>query len=231
MLIEINDQKKMNMKDYIYNTLKENILYFNLKPGSKLKKSVLIKEFNVSRTPIREALAKLKEENLINIYPQRGSFVSLIDINSVENSKFMREKLEISNLRKSCEMLTEKDLFELQTNVLMQEVCLKRDDYICFYKYDNEFHKTLFNCSERTDIWRTINKSSMDLNRMRILSLKTNFNRPDVLTDHEEILGAVKRRDIKNSEKAMKAHMDRIVFDTEKMLEDYKSYFKINKSR
>ena len=93
MLIERIDRKtkKMNMKDYIYNTLKENILYFNLKPGKKLNKSDLIKEFNVSRTPIREAFAKLAEENLINIYPQRGSFVSLIDFNSVENFKFVRD--------------------------------------------------------------------------------------------------------------------------------------------
>jgi len=233
MLIERINQKneKMNMKNYIYNTLKENILYFNLKPGKKLKKSDLIKEFNVSRTPIREAFAKLAEENLINIYPQRGSFVSLIDFNSVENFKFVRESLEISNIKKTCEMVTQKDLFELQTNIEMQEMCLKRDDHICFYKYDNEFHKTLFSCSERADIWRIINKSSMDLNRMRILSLKSNFNRPDVLSDHKEILEAVKTKHVKNSEKAMKDHMDRIVFDTEKMLDDYKSYFRLNKSR
>ncbi|CCU80924.1 regulatory protein GntR, HTH [Halanaerobium saccharolyticum subsp. saccharolyticum DSM 6643] len=232
MLIKITDHKKenMNMKNYIYNILKENILYFNLKPGKKLKKSVFIKEFNVSRTPIREAFAKLEEEKLINIYPQRGTFVSLIDINSVENFKFVREKLEISNLIKSCEMLNQKDILELQTNIEMQEICLKRDDHVCFYKYDNEFHKMLFNCSGRADVWETINKSSMDLNRMRILSLYTNFNRPDVLSDHKEILEAVKSRNIKNSEKAMKAHMDRIVFDTEKMVNDYKNYFKLNKS-
>ena len=71
----------------------------------------------------------------------------------------------------------------------------------------------------------------MDLNRMRILSLKTNFNRPDVLSDHKEILEAVKSRNVNNSEKAMKAHMDRIVFDIKKMLDDYKSYFKLNNGR
>lgn len=227
-LMYFNKYKEMNMKNYIYNTLKENILYFNLKPGKRLEKQEIIKKFNVSRTPIREAFAKLKEEKLLDIYPQSGTFVSLIDIPSVEKSKFMRESLEISNLEKSCRELTEKDFFELETNMKMQQICLEKDDYICFYEYDNEFHKLLFKCCGREEIWNIIDKSSMDLNRMRIISLKTDFNRPDVLEDHKSILEALKTRNLAESKKAMKAHMERIVFDTEKMLKDYNVFFKFN---
>ena len=83
-----------NSKNYIYRILKANIMSLFLKPGEKISEAELQEIFKTSRSPIREALVKLEKENLIEIFPQKGTKVSLIDLNLVDDTLFMRKILE-----------------------------------------------------------------------------------------------------------------------------------------
>ena len=75
-----------NIKEFIYRTLKYNIMTLFLKPGEKISESELQNFFNTSKSPIREALVKLKEEKLIEAIPQKGTFISKINLKLVENT-------------------------------------------------------------------------------------------------------------------------------------------------
>ena len=99
-------------KDYVYRVLKDNIMCLELKPGELLSESELAKKLNVSRTPIREVLIKLKAEKLIEVKPQAGTYVSLIDRNLIEEAIFIRYNLEKEALKEACESFSEDILME-----------------------------------------------------------------------------------------------------------------------
>ncbi|RAK07177.1 DNA-binding GntR family transcriptional regulator [Halanaerobium saccharolyticum] len=224
-LAKHDQYKNLNMKDYVYNVLKENIMNLSLKPGTALRKKEIAKEFGVSRTPIREAFVKLKEEGLIDVYPQRGTFVSYIDLDKVQEAKFMREALETKIVKLACEVFPEEKLFDMEANLRVQEMSLKQNNYIKLFDYDNEFHKMLFEGCNKGNIWNAIEQLSTHLNRMRMLSLSADFNRSDVIEDHQRIINAIEDRNPVEAEKVMDSHISRIKFDQEKLKRDYPDYF------
>ena len=115
MFLRINTKdKRENNRNYIYRTLKDNIMQLYLKPGEPISEIELGKSFNVSRTPIREAFIKLAEEKLVDIFPQRGSFISHIDLNIVEEGIFMRKSLEKSVLLNATKSFPKEILDELK---------------------------------------------------------------------------------------------------------------------
>ncbi len=225
-LAKHDEYNNLNMKDYVYNVLRENIMNLTLKPGAILRKKEIAKEFGVSRTPIREAFVKLKDEGLIDIYPQRGTFVSYIDLNKVQEAKFMREALEIKIVELACKVFPEDKIFDIEANLQIQQISLKQNNYEKLFEYDNEFHKLLFAGCNMSSIWTVIEQCSSHLNRMRILSLSADFNRPDVVKDHQKIINAIENRNAKEAKRIMNSHISRIKFDQEKLNREYPEYFK-----
>ena len=98
-LVNISKHKNENNRAYTYRVLKENIMRLNLKPGESISEIELSEALDVSRTPVREAIVKLSEEKLVDVFPQRGSFVSKINLNLVEEAVFLRELCEKKNFR------------------------------------------------------------------------------------------------------------------------------------
>lgn len=214
------------MKDYVYKILKRNIMELRLKPGIALRKEKIAQKMNVSITPIREAFSRLSEDGLVEIYPQKGTYVSHINHEKVEQAKFMREYLERAIVRLACNKFTEDFFFKIQLNVKMQEIYAEQEDFIQLYKMDNDFHKILFEGCNKGDLWLSIQQVSTHLDRMRILSLSANFNRKEVITDHLDIIEALKDKNVDYAEKIMKRHIDRISFDIKKLKHEYIDYFK-----
>ena len=83
-----------NGRDYALRTLKENIIRLELEPGSSISDREVASQLSLSRTPVREALLELAKSKVIDIYPQKGSVVSLIDYELVEEAYFIRNVLE-----------------------------------------------------------------------------------------------------------------------------------------
>lgn len=87
----INKNKGENSKQFTYRILKENIMNLSLAPGEAISEIEISQALDVSRTPVREAIVKLKEEKLVNVFPQRGSFVSKMSLKLIEEAAFLRE--------------------------------------------------------------------------------------------------------------------------------------------
>jgi len=213
------------MKDYVYEVLRRNIMELYLKPGALLKKELIARELNVSSTPVRDAFAKLLEEGLVVIYPQRGTYVSFINLERVEQAKFMREHLEKAIIEEACDNLPKEYLYKLQTNLKMQEIFAEEENYIKLFEFDNKFHEILFNGCNKGEVWSLIQQFSSHVSRLRILSLAANFNRREVINDHKNIVNALKHNEKDNAKEVITAHIERISFDSEKLLSEYSEYF------
>ncbi len=214
------------MKDYVYKVLRKNIMELRLKPGISLKKERIAEELQVSITPIREAFARLAEDELVNIYPQRGTYVSFINLEKVGQAKFMRDHLEKAVVKIACNhQFPEEGLFKLKTNLKMQEVYAVKEDYIKLFELDNEFHKILFEGCKKGDIWTSIQQISIHVSRLRILSLAANFNRKEVIADHQNIVNAIDEKNEDLADTVISRHIGRIKFDSNKLKEEYPGYF------
>src|SRR5215212_1671766 len=118
MRIHLSDRASGgSARDQVYVALREAIVSAELEPGRRLSENELADALGVSRTPVREALVRLRDERLVAIVPQLGTFVTLISPEAVADAAFVREALECSATRPSTERSSERELEELQANL------------------------------------------------------------------------------------------------------------------
>ena len=181
-------------KDYVYRVLKDNIMSLELKPGELLSESELAKKLNVSRTPIREVLIKLKSEKLIEVKPQAGTYVSLIDWNLIEEAIFIRYNLEREALKEACQNFSGDILMEMEKCLFAQKlVAQKGDNLLEFHNLDKEFHKLLFVGINKSNVWESICNISTHYNRMRLLAEKK-LNKEFLVDQHITYLEIIKNK-------------------------------------
>ena len=108
-------------RDQVYAALREAIVSAELEPGRRLSENELAELLGVSRTPVREALARLRDERLVAIVPQLGTFVTLISDDAIADAAFVREALECSAIRLATERASAQQLEALQANLAAQE--------------------------------------------------------------------------------------------------------------
>ena len=136
-------------RDYAFRVIKDNIVSLELKPGTLVSENEIAMELGISRTPVREAIIDLAKVSVIEILPQRGSYVALIDPKMVEESRFLRHVLDRAVIKVACERAGEDDLAELEENVHLQEFYLEKDNPSKIYELDNEFHYLIYKAADR----------------------------------------------------------------------------------
>lgn len=217
--------KKLTSKK-LYQILKEEIIKLHLEPGLSISEKGISEKFDVSRTPVREAFLLLSQDGLVNIYPQKGTFVSLIDLEAVEEARFLREHVERAVVSLACKSFPQEKIFFLEMNLKVQKMCMEKNDYRGFFQADEEFHKTIFEGCNKKRTWDTICQVEADFQRIRILSLSSNLNVDDVYSQHIVIINAMKDKKTEVADKIMKKHLTMVNFNLIKLKEKYHEYFK-----
>lgn len=213
-------------REQIYSLLIEEILKFRLLPGDKISEKEISEKFKVSRTPVRESFIQLSQDGLLEIYPQKGTCVSLIDLNLVEEARFMREHLEVAVIQLACETFPQESLFSLEMNLKMQEMCMKEKNYEKLFQLDEEFHQTIFDGCKKKNIWNVIQSMNMHFKRLRMLRLATNLNWDSIIHQHLLLVEAIRNKEPEVAEKIMKEHLTMVIFDKETLKKEYPTYFK-----
>jgi GntR family transcriptional regulator, rspAB operon transcriptional repressor len=220
--------KGENSKEYAYRALKDNIMSLELKPGQNINESEISQQLNISRTPVREILMRLKEEHLIMVRPQIGTYVSLIDRQLVDEAFFMRYHLEKEVLRMACRNFPEESLMELEKNLVSQKrIFGKQDKELEFHKLDIEFHGLIFTGLNLPEVWNSILKISTHYNRLRLL-FEIKFSNQDLIEHHEQFFNAIKDRDTEAVEILLEKHFNRPKESWKNLFNDlseYRHYF------
>jgi DNA-binding GntR family transcriptional regulator len=213
-------------RDAVYLTLKEQILTMELAPGTSISEKEISLLLEVSRTPVRESFQRLAQEGLLEIYPQRGTTVSLIDPDLVEEARFMREQLERAVIRLASQSFPDEFLSKLHMNVSLQKVSMDHQDYKQMFELDEAFHRTIFEGCKKSNTWAVIQQINAHLNRSRMLRLSADHHWDHLYLQHQEMVQAIQAKDADRAEQLMKEHLHLTIDDLVLLKEKYPTYFK-----
>ena len=212
--------EKETCKEYVYRVLKDNIMSLELSPGEILSESDLSKKLNVSRTPIREVLIKLKAEKLIEVKPQAGTYVSQIDWNLIEEAIFIRYNLEKEALKEACENFSEDTFIEMEKCLFAQKlVAQKGNNLLEFHNLDKEFHKLIFIGINKSNVWESICNISTHYNRMRLLA-EIRLNKEFLVDQHITYLNILKNKDSNIIDEVVSKHIKAPVEQWKKLIKE-----------
>ncbi len=159
--------QRMSRSAQAYDLLRDAIVSLWLKPGEPVNEKAICEQLGVSRTPVREALMRLADEGLVQVYPQAGTFISPIDLEHVFEGQIVRDALEMAMIRRAAHRLTPAFAARLAAILDDQRRCSARNDHQAFYVADEEFHRTISQCAGSLRIWRIINSAKAQLDRVR----------------------------------------------------------------
>jgi DNA-binding GntR family transcriptional regulator len=207
------DRQGPRLADQVFRYLRDEIVRGALPPDTPLVEAEVAKQLQISRTPVREALIKLAEEELVRIYPQRGSFVAPISLEAVHDAQIIREHLECALMTDVAQRMTPAWQNRLEENLDKQKQAERQGNGPQFYELDELFHGMLGEISGRARVWKTILQAKVHMDRVRYLSHQEPGHLKRLLGQHRDIVGALTRHDAASATEAMRQHL-RMVFST-----------------
>ncbi len=191
----------------LYELLRNQILSLQLAPGALLSRAALALEFGTSQTPVREALLRLADEKLVDVFPQASTRVSLIDMTLAREAHFLRRSLELEVVR---ELILQGDslvVVDLQALLKKQEILRDAGDFAAFTEADTAFHRALYVAAGMEPLWRLLHSRSGHLDRLRRLHLPVAGKLDRIVSDHQKIVAAIVERDIQKAQNALRDHL------------------------
>ena len=220
----IEKDKKESNRDYALRVIRQNIINLELQPGTMISEQDIADELHLSRTPVHEALQELESTKIIEILPQRGSLVSLIDMALVEESVFMRATIESAVTEEACKIATEKDLMNLEENSTLQEFYNNKDNLDRFMELDNAFHEQMYKITNKMQCHYMVRTMNIHYDRFRELRLHTS-NPVSIIKEHKGILEAMKAKDSDKVKELVLKHLNRLFIDEKDIRKKYPNYF------
>ena len=215
--------RKRPMADQVYDALKEAIVSVRLLPGTSISENRICRHFGVSRTPVGTAIARLAEEGLIEVYPQRGSFVAPIRLADIAAARFARRVLEAAVLREAAERWTPAMSLHARALIAAQSRAIAGGDIEAFHREDENFHHAFAGFAGREAVWAIILGVKAQLGRVVRL-----FGRPErlplVVVEHEAIIAALDTGDADLAVQRLETHLDMIFRMIEQLPEQYRPY-------
>lgn len=191
----------------VYGVLRSAIVGMELAPGARLSENELAERIGVSRTPIREALARLRDEQLVEIVPQMGTFVAPISVEAVMDAQFVREALECAAVRLAAARAGEDDAAELWGMLDAQRRARDAGDHDAFFLLDEAFHRRLCDMSGRPIAGSLSLRARGHLDRVRRLSLPSDGYLGEMVSEHEAVVSALAGRDADGAAGALGHHL------------------------
>jgi len=196
----------------VYELLRERILNFDLRPRQPISEHALALELGVSRTPVREALARLSELGFVDIFPQSGTVIAPLRLIDLEKSQFLREALELAFLRRAMERGRGGELARrLRTDLAVQRTFVAALDAARFYASDEEFHHAIAAHAGMATMLPEMARAKTHMDRFRRLMLTGLESLPAILAQHEAIVAAIEAGDAEAAASALQAHLRRIL--------------------
>ena len=193
----------------VFEWLRGSILSLQLAPGTALSRAELADRFELSQTPVRDALLQLAQEGLVDIFPQHATLVSRIDIPSATQAHFLRCAIELEVVR-TLALAPADDTAVLRAKLTAQidlQAALAIADTEEFIASDQAFHRLMYEAAGAPDLYELVRRRSGHLDRLRRLDLPSPGKAERVVRDHRAIVAALAAHDPDAAQAAMRTHL------------------------
>ena len=225
LLGDFTIDRRKSMVDQAHTLLQNAIIFSKLPPGQVLKERELCDILSISRTPIREALLRLQEDGLVEIFPQAGTYVSRISIEAVHESQFIRVALEMATVGYAARHGTLE--WQTKTRRLIEKYkqALEWEDFDELFDLDEQFHRSIAEFRFRDRLWKMTNSAKAHMDRVRRLSLPYRDRRLAIAEEHTAVLDAIITREEAQAVEAMRRHLNTVFQDLERVRTEHGEYF------
>ena len=187
-----------------------------------------MQQFGVSHTPIRDALHRLAEEGLVDIFPQHATVVTTINLKAARQAHYLRKALELQVGRTLAEAPNRDFVTELWRTLERQRSMLDAQNLDWFTAADQLLHRQMFEFADVGELWRLVRSRSGDIDRLRRLHLPASGKAASILDDHRKIVDAIEAGDPHSAEAAMREHLSGTLSELELICERYPDYVKVH---
>jgi DNA-binding GntR family transcriptional regulator len=205
--------------------LRREIISGHLLPRAALSEQELANRFGVSRTPVREAMIKLAEENLVAIYPQYGTFVAPINLREVFDSQFVREALECAAIERAIERIDDGQSRALLDILDRQRRLHRAGDEDGFFAADEAMHARIMEIAGHGHAWRHVENAKAQMDRVRFLTIRFPRKLTTVIAEHAAIVDRVVHRDREGAIAALRLHLRGLFRSVEAQMKENPTYF------
>lgn len=209
----------------IYRFLRQDIVTCAIPPGSLLSEKEVSSRFSVSRQPVREAFIKLAEAGLVQVLPQRGTFVRKISAKRVADGRFIREAVEVAVIRRAAVEASAESLAQLEHNLQLQKMAAERHDSQAFLLLDDEFHRLIAQSINCELSWETVENIKAAMDRVRFLTLSKVSPPESLIQQHQEIYQALVAKNVDAAEHALRRHLQEMIFSITPIAEQNSEWF------
>ncbi|MBD8531090.1 MULTISPECIES: GntR family transcriptional regulator [unclassified Massilia] len=199
--------RSRNATVQVFEQLRELIVSLVVAPGTVLPRPQLCAYFGLSQAPVREALLRLEEERLVDIFPQHQTRVRGIDLAAARQAHFLRLSVELEMvhvLARQPNPALERTLLAL---VARQQACLASDDLAGFTRLDIEFHRHMYEAAVLPDLWSMMRSASGNLDRLRRLHLPLSRKADSIIAQHALIARCIGAGDADGAQAQVRMHL------------------------
>ena len=223
MQISKKKSKETN-RVYALRIIKDNIISMELAPGSLISENEISSQLNISRTPVREAIIELSKTGLLEVLPQKGTRVSLIDDSLVDEANFMRMALEKAIAQYACENRKNLDFSTLEENLSMLKVYIKHENSEKVLELDDSFHQTLFSICGKLRCYQYMKNMNTHFDRVRNMTVGM-WTDMVIYEKHLAILNAIKAGDSEKALDEINNHLTKYKLHEEELKKVHPEYF------
>lgn len=211
--------------EIIHRVLRDDILSLKLKPGEALSEKRLGEQFGVSRTPVREAVLRLSDEKLVDVFPQSGTYVSRIPLQAVKEANIIRKALEETAIRHAAALASPTTLEPVREALALQRRHMRAKDAAGFHAADEAFHAAIADVAGLPGLWTIVRQAKMQVDRCRMMTLPEPGRMAKVIEEHEAILDALAARDVAKAARCIDDHLSRVLIDADALSQLHPAYF------
>lgn len=206
--LSVGKVKRLSLVEQTLELLRDSIITGALPPGTRLLEVELSQELGVSRGTLREALRMLENEGLVESFPGRGSYVSRLSERDIREVYSLRSLLEKEAVRLAIDRMTEKDVRSLERSLDGMVKAASRDDAAEVNKYDLEFHQTIWTIAEHQRLQEVLEGILSQIRMYLTVNTQLYEDLAAGISDHVEIMEAIKGRDNELAADKMGKHLD-----------------------
>lgn len=216
----------------VYSSLRRAIVELYLQPGTVVSIKDICQQFEMGRSPVRDALIRLEQEGLVTLLPQRGTMISQIDLLRVEQERFLRLAVEEEVMKLFMACHTPSDIILLHEALhRQQEVCeQKAVDTRQFLLLDEEFHQIFYTVTDKLFCLQAIRHVGGHYRRMRLLTCGAHTCVKEILCQHSALITALQARDTDLMCRIFQAHLRKLDREERFLLKKYPYLFKSTNS-